>query len=110
MHVSARASILIKPGQIRVRSGSDPDYYPGQWVIRVSDVDPVSTLVPLKNDVTFKDNVTLTHISLPSKFMQLSETSILALSDIHQLQSMLDNCQVHLINDRITFIILNICS
>ena len=45
MHVSARASILIKPGQIRVRSGSDPDYYPGQWVIRVSDVDPVSTLM-----------------------------------------------------------------
>ena len=35
---------LIKPGRIRVTSGSDPDYYPGQWVIRVSGSDPVSTL------------------------------------------------------------------
>ena len=35
---------LIKPGRIRVTSGSDPDYYPGQWVIRVSGGDPVSTL------------------------------------------------------------------
>ena len=26
-------------------SGSDPDCYPGQWVIRVSSSDPVSTLI-----------------------------------------------------------------
>ena len=32
-------------GQKRVISGSDPDYYMGQWVIRVSDVDPVATLI-----------------------------------------------------------------
>jgi len=44
MYVSAHASTLIKPGHIWVRSGSDPDHYPGQWVIRVSDVDPVATL------------------------------------------------------------------
>ena len=35
---------LIKPGRIRVTSGSDPHYYPGQWAIRVSDDDPVATL------------------------------------------------------------------
>ena len=35
---------LIQLGHIRVRSGFDPDYYPGQWVIRVSGTDPVSTL------------------------------------------------------------------
>ena len=34
---------LIKLGCIRVTSGSDPHYYPGQWVIRVSDGDPVAT-------------------------------------------------------------------
>ena len=39
------ASPLIKPGHILVRSESDLDYYPGQWVIRVSDSDPVSTLM-----------------------------------------------------------------
>ena len=36
---------LIKLGRIRVISGSDPHYYLGQWVIRVSDGDPVATLV-----------------------------------------------------------------
>ena len=35
---------LIQPGHIWVKSGSDPDYYPGQWVIQVSGTDPVSTL------------------------------------------------------------------
>ena len=35
---------LIKPGHIPITSGSDPHYYPGQWVIRVSDADPVVTL------------------------------------------------------------------
>ena len=40
----AHASTLIKPGHIRVIFGADPDCYPGQWVIRVSDADPVSTL------------------------------------------------------------------
>ena len=39
-----KVCILYKPGHIRVISGSDPDYYPGQWVIWVSDGDPVSTL------------------------------------------------------------------
>ena len=29
---------------VAFNSGSDPDYYPGHWVIRVSDADPVSTL------------------------------------------------------------------
>ena len=36
---------LIKPGHIRVISGSDLHYYPGQWVIQVSDGDPVATLI-----------------------------------------------------------------
>ena len=36
----SHASALVNPGQ----SGSDPDCYPGQWVIRVSSSDPVSTL------------------------------------------------------------------
>ena len=39
------AYTLIKLGHvthIRVRSGSDPDYYPGKWV---SDADQISTLV-----------------------------------------------------------------
>ena len=40
---------LIQPGHIRVKSGSDPDYYPGQWVIRVSGTDLVSTLTCTKN-------------------------------------------------------------
>ena len=35
---------LIKPGHIRVTSGSNLHYYPGQWVIQVSDGDPVATL------------------------------------------------------------------
>ena len=36
---------VIKPGCIRVISRSDPHYYPSQWVIRVSDGDPVATLM-----------------------------------------------------------------
>ena len=44
MQVSAHASTLIEPGYIWVTSGSDPDYYLGQWVIWVSDTDTVSTL------------------------------------------------------------------
>ena len=43
--LSTHASTLIDPGHIWVVSGSDPDCYPGQWVIRVSEVDPVSTLI-----------------------------------------------------------------
>ena len=35
----------MQPGHIRVKSGSDPDSNPGQWVIRVSGTDPVSTLI-----------------------------------------------------------------
>ena len=35
---------LSKPGRIRVTFGSDPHYYPGQWVIQVNDGDPVATL------------------------------------------------------------------
>ena len=35
------ASTLTKPGQIQI----DPDYYPGKWVIWVSDANPVSTLI-----------------------------------------------------------------
>ena len=34
----------------RVTSGSDLDYYLGQWVIRVSDADPVSTLFHIPID------------------------------------------------------------
>jgi len=44
MYVSVHASILIKPGHIWDGFRSDPDYYLGQWVIWVSDVDPVSML------------------------------------------------------------------
>ena len=47
MFISADASTLIKPGHILVRVGSDLDYYLGQWVIRVSDAEPVSTLVDI---------------------------------------------------------------
>ena len=36
---------LIKSGRIWVTSGSDLHYYLGQWVIRVTDGDPVATLV-----------------------------------------------------------------
>ena len=36
---------LIKPGCIRVTFGSDPHYYPGQWVIQVSDGDLVAMLM-----------------------------------------------------------------
>ena len=42
----SRRLYLIKSGHIQVKSGSDLDYYLGQWVIQVSDADPVSTLVP----------------------------------------------------------------
>ena len=42
MKVSVHASTLIKLDHIQVRSGSDPDYHPSQWV---SDADSVSTLV-----------------------------------------------------------------
>ena len=45
MFISVYSSTLIKPGQIQVRSGSHPDYYPDQGVIWVSDTDPVLTLV-----------------------------------------------------------------
>ena len=38
---------LIKLGRIWVTFGSDPHYYPGQWVIRVSDGDPVATVVEM---------------------------------------------------------------
>ena len=42
---------LIQPGHIRVKSGSDPDYYPGQWVIRVTGTDPVSILMVTSADI-----------------------------------------------------------
>ena len=38
---------LIKPGRIRVTFGPDPHYFLGQWVIRVSDGDPVATLTQI---------------------------------------------------------------
>jgi len=47
MYVSAHASTLIKLGHIWVSSGSDPDYYPGQWVIWVSDADLVAMLIAM---------------------------------------------------------------
>ena len=62
MYVSARASILIKPGHIRVRSGSDPEWYPGQWVIRVSDPDPVSTLVGMQQAQYLFNHLTIEFI------------------------------------------------
>ena len=37
----------------RVKSESDSDYYSGQWVIRVSDADPISTLPTTKQDPAF---------------------------------------------------------
>ena len=36
---------FISTGHIQVKSGSDLDYYLGQWIIRVSGTDPVSTLI-----------------------------------------------------------------
>ena len=39
------ARTLIKMSHIQVRSRSDSECYPGQWVIRVSDADPVLTLM-----------------------------------------------------------------
>ena len=41
----AHSPTLIDPGHTWVTSGSDPDYYPGQWVIWVSDADAISTLI-----------------------------------------------------------------
>ena len=43
MYITVDASNLIKLGHIRIKSEYDPDY-PGQWVIQVSDADPVLTL------------------------------------------------------------------
>ena len=47
MQVSADPSTSLN----RVTSESDPNYYLGQWAIRVSDVDPVSTLIHLALDI-----------------------------------------------------------
>ena len=57
-------STLIKLGHIQVRSGSDPDYYPGQWVIWVSDADPVSTLMQAHFSVNSHMCVIKTHGSV----------------------------------------------
>ena len=43
--ISATHSHKFDTGQKRVIFGSDPDYSMGQWVIQVSDIDPVATLV-----------------------------------------------------------------
>ena len=45
-------------GQKWVISGSDPEYSMGQWVIWVSDVDPVATLL-LSINVTWSDKTGL---------------------------------------------------
>jgi len=61
-YFSAHASTLINLGRIRVKSGYDPDYYPGQRVIRVSDGDPVSTLVAMIHSHSINASlVCLTH-------------------------------------------------
>ena len=39
---------LYSTGHIPIKSGSDPNYYLGHWVIRVSGTDPVSTLLYTK--------------------------------------------------------------
>ena len=55
-------------------SGSDPDCYPGQWVIRVSSSDPVSTLSQEAQDED--SNVTIIPEGDPDSGMPASEAEI----------------------------------
>ena len=48
--VSMYASTLIKPVIFR----SDPDYYPGQWVIGVNDADLASILICITMIVIYR--------------------------------------------------------
>ena len=57
---------LIQPGHIRVKFGSDPDYYPGQWVIQVTGTDPVSTLISSIRHYTYPERLQIPN--LPSLY------------------------------------------